>query len=364
MQTQSPATLYRVLTKVIAYAVGMVILLWFFYEAVSALLLLLFAMVLAIVINAPVVWLERKGLRRGWACAAVFITILLVLGLLTWLIVPKISEQVRALIQHLPSYADQLARNVSSWFEYDPKLSQQIREEGMELSQWLPSIPQTLMQIGNYSLSVLSALIIFIFFVSMVVYAVSNPRPLLEIYFTLFRPDRRNKAQKALSDASGMLIGWIRSDLIGGGIEGVLTTIFLSYMNVPGAWVWGALAFVAKLIPRIGFYIMLVPPTLVALSISPLTALWVAIFFIVMDEIMADFVLPRLRSSTMRIHPVSMIFIFLAMGSAFGFIGAIMSAPIVAIIKAYYEAFWAQDARADKSLDERIDSIIYRQEKS
>jgi putative permease len=362
MQTQSPTTLYRVLTKVIAYAAGLVILLWFLYEAASAFLLLLFAMVMAIVINAAVVWLERKGLRRGWACTVIFVTILLAVGLLTWLIVPKISEQVSALILHLPSYADQLALNVSSWFEDDPKLSQKIREEGMELSQWLPSIPQTLMQIGNYSLTVLSALIIFIFFVSMVVYAVANPRPLLEIYFSMFRPTRRDQAQQALAEASTMLIGWIRSDLIGGGIEGVLTTAFLSYMNVPGAWVWGALAFVAKLIPRIGFYIMLVPPTLVALSISPFTALWVAIFFIVMDEIMADFVLPRLRSSTMRIHPVSMIFVFLAMGSAFGVIGAIMSAPIAAIIKAYYEAFWARAARADKALEQRIDSIIYRKE--
>jgi putative permease len=362
MQTGTPASLYRALTKAIAYGAGLVVLLWFLLETVSALLLLLLAMVLAIVINSAVVWLEGKGMRRGWACAAIFTTILLVVGLLGWLIVPTISEQVRLLIQNLPAYADQLALNVASWFSDNPELSKDIRQEGLQLSQWLPNIPDTLMRIGNYSLSIISTIIVFIFFVSMVVYAVTNPRPLLEIYFSLFRPAKRDKAQRALVNTSNMLVGWIRSDLIGGGIEAVTTTIFLTLMNVPGAFVWGALTFFAELIPRVGFYIMSIPPVLVALSIDPMKALWVGVYFIILDEIMADFVLPRLRASTMHIHPVSILFIFLALSSVFGLLGAIMAAPVAAIIKAYYEEFWAPHAKEDSSLQQRIDNVIYRKD--
>lgn len=356
---QTPASLYRALTRAIAYAAGLVVLLWFLYKTAAALLLFVFAIVLAIVVNAPVVWLQKKGVRRGWACAIVFIAILIIIGLLAWLIVPKVSEQVRALVQHLPAYADQLALNVSSWFTDYPHMSQKIRQEGMELSQWLPSLPQTLMRIGNYSLTVLSGLIIFILFVSIVVYAVSNPRPLLQIYFSLFRPAKREKAQRAFVHASVMLIGWMKSDLISGAIKAVLTTIFLSYMGVPGAWVWGALTLFAELIPRIGFYLMSVPPILVALSVSPWTALWVTVYFIILDEIMADVVQPRLRSSTMRIHPVSILFVFLVMSSAFGLIGAIMAAPVTAIIKAYYEEFYTD--REDKLMEQRIDGVLYRE---
>lgn len=359
---QTPASLYRALSRTVAYAAGLVVLLWLLYKTAAALLLFLFAIVLAIVVNAPVVWLQKKGLRRGWASAAVFTTMLVAIGLLGWLIVPKVSEQVRALVQHLPSYADQLARNVSSWFSDYPQMSQGIREEGMELSQWLPSLPQTLMRIGNYSLTVLSGLIIFILFVSIVVYAVTNPQPLLHIYFSLFRPAKRDKAQRALVHASIMLIGWMKSDLITGAIKAVLITIFLSYMQVPGAWVWGALALFAELIPRIGFYLMAVPPILVALSVSPWTALWVTIFFIVLDEIMADIVQPRLRSTTMRIHPVSILFVFLIMSSAFGLIGAIMSAPVTAIIKAYYEEFYTD--RKDNMMEQRIEGVLYREEET
>jgi predicted PurR-regulated permease PerM len=133
-------------------------------------------------------------------------------------------------------------------------------------------------------------------------------------------------------------------------------------MNVPGAFVWGALTFFAELIPRVGFYIMSIPPVLVALSIDPMKALWVGVYFIILDEIMADFVLPRLRASTMHIHPVSILFIFLALSSVFGLLGAIMAAPVAAIIKAYYEEFWAPHAKEDSSLQQRIDNVIYRKD--
>jgi putative permease len=359
---QTPASLYRALTRAIAYAAGLVVLLWLLYKTATALLLFLFAMVLAIVVNAAVAWLQKKGLRRGWACAIILSSLLLAIVLLTWLIVPKISEQVRTLVVNLPTYADQLARNVSSWFEDYPLMSEKIRKEGLELSQWLPSLPNTLMRIGNYSLSVISGLIIFILFISIVVYTVVNPRPLVQIYFSLFRPARREKAQRALVNTSNMLVGWMRSDLIGGGIEAVTTTIFLTIMNVPGAWVWGALTFFAELIPKIGFYIMSIPPILVALSVSPMTALWVTVYFIALDEIMADFVLPRLRSTTMRIHPVSILFVFLLMSSAFGLIGAIMAAPVTAIIKAYYEEFYSN--KDDRLMEKRIDGVLFREEET
>jgi len=62
-----------------------------------------------------------------------------------------------------------------------------------------------------------------------------------------------------------MLIGWMRANLIGGTIEGVSVIIFLNIMNVPGAWLWGVVSFPAQMIPKVGFYFLSIPATLVAL---------------------------------------------------------------------------------------------------
>jgi putative permease len=131
-------------------------------------------------------------------------------------------------------------------------------------------------------------------------------------------------------------------------------------MNVPGAWVWGALAFISQMIPKVGFYLMSIPPTLVALSISPLTALWVFIFFIAMDEVLGDFVMPKIRSSCMNLHPVAIIFVLLTMGSAFGFTGILLSTPVAAFLKAYYEEFYLSILNSDDKMEQRIESMIQR----
>jgi predicted PurR-regulated permease PerM len=355
-------TLYRTLIKAITYAAGLIIILWFLYHAAGIVLLLLFAIILALVINTPVVALERKGMKRGWACAIVLGSILLILVGLGWLIIPKVGDQVTTLINNLPGYAASMSRNVSGWFEDYPEIHKEIQEQGINLSQWLPSVPKALMRIGNYSLSIVTLLLITILFLSMVVYAVTNPRPLIELYFSFF-PNRLDQATEALRNASVMLNGWIRSNIIGGGIRGASIIIFLNIMGVPGAWVWGAVAFFSELIPRLGFYIMSIPPILVALAISPMTALWVTIFMLALDEIMGDFILPKLRSNTMKIHPVSILFVLLAMATVFGFMGALLATPVTAIIKAYYEAFYASRLPDDAKLEERIDTILYKGKK-
>src|SRR6476620_8370112 len=105
MPELSSDSFYRSLIKAISYTAGIIILLWFLYNAAGIVLLLLFAIILALVINTPVVALERRGLKRGWACAVVLGFILFVLVGLAWIIIPKVGEQITALINNLPAYA-------------------------------------------------------------------------------------------------------------------------------------------------------------------------------------------------------------------------------------------------------------------
>jgi putative permease len=359
MATNESRQLFDAIKKGLLYAAGLLILLWICYKIISVILLLLFALVLVIIINAPVTWLEKKNIRRGWACVIVFGTFLIVFGAIGWLVVPKISAQFTSLINNLPKYADRFSKNVATWFTNYPSISKKISAEGSDIANWVPSLPNALMRIGNYTLSVIGLVIILIIFFSMVIYAVVSPRPLLEVYFSFFSESNRERAQRALMHTSEMLIGWIRANLIGGTIAAVVVTTFLSIMGIPGAWIWGTLALFAELIPRIGFYIMSIPPILVGLSISPFTALWVLIFYLALDEVIGDFIMPRLRSSTMNVHPVSGIFLLLAMGSAFGLVGALLATPLAGIIKAYYEEFYLSKLKEDKEMAKRIDEVIY-----
>ena len=62
----------------------------------------------------------------------------------------------------------------------------------------------------------------------------------------------------------------------------------------------------------------------------------------------------------MNIHPVSTLFMLLMMGSAFRLIGALLTVPVTAIIKAYYKTFFKINDEKDHLLKNRIDTVIYQ----
>ncbi len=351
--------LYKQLAKAIFLAAGVVMLLFLIYKMISVVLLLLFAFVLAVAINGPVINLEKRNIKRGWATTIVFIIILLSFISIGVFVGPKINDQISVLIRNIPSYATQASETVSSWFTNYPDLQKEIKLDPAKLSSLLPSIPKTLMQVGSLSLSILAQLLVVIVFISMVAYMVTSPKPLFELYLLSFPPVKRDKATVAFTRISFMIRGWMKSILIGGIINAVAATIFLQVMGVPGAFVWGALAFFTEFIPRIGFFIKAIPPILIALSVNGTTAIWVTVFYLASDELMADFIMPKVRSNTMKIHPVSILFAVMAMGVAFGFIGLLLATPLTGIIKAYYEVFWVNKFEDDKLMSQRIQNMMY-----
>ena len=347
---------YRSLSRLVYLAAGLFVAIWFLHEVIDVILLLFFAVVITIVLNAPVTWLQKKKMSRTAASLLVFFGVLAVFGLIGWIIIPKIVTQVKLLLTQLPDYLDSLNKRVLGW----------IGGQGVDNGNVSPSVTPVTDQLapyinslGQYTLGIFKNVLLVIFFFCLVIYMLIKPQPLLEIYLSCFPEAKRDKAAEAFSNASVMTIGWMWSNVLAGALRATIVWFFLYFMDIPGVWVWAGVTFFAELIPKIGFYIMAVPPILIAFSISPTTALWVAIFYIVLDEIIGDFVIPRIRSKTMKIHPVSLLVMLLAMTAAFGVLGAFISTPLAAFIKAYYEVFYQKELPQEKT-NQHIDRMLYR----
>ena len=84
---------YRTLSRLIYFTAGLFVALWFAHEILQVILLLFFAIVFTIVLNAPVVWLERKNIRRPIASLIVFFAVILCLALLGWMVHPAARMQ-------------------------------------------------------------------------------------------------------------------------------------------------------------------------------------------------------------------------------------------------------------------------------
>jgi predicted PurR-regulated permease PerM len=350
------------LTRAILLAFALVVLLWLLLRIRGVLMFFALALVLAISLNAPVTWLERRGWRRGLATVAATLAVLAALALVGWLVAPAVAAQATALVRGVPDIVAGLETRASVLLADYPQLEARIRADGgSRLTEWGIGL---LGDLWTYGFSLLGALLLGLLLLSIVVYLVSDPRPFLEGYVRAMPPHLRAPAARAFARASDATVGWMQANVVLGTLKAVPTFLFLYSTGIPGALVWSVLAFFSALVPRIGFYFMAVPPVLVALSISPAKAAWTALFFLIWSEVLGSLIAPRVQGGTMDVHPVFLLFVTMAMAVAFGLVGVLVAAPAAGFIKAYYEEFYLARRPGDPRLRERVDAMLRREAES
>ena len=90
---------------------------------------------------------------------------------------------------------------------------------------------------------------------------------------------------------------------------------------------------VMEMIPFVGPFLGALPPILVALFSDPLTAVWVGLLFLGLQQIEGHIVAPQIFGHTLRINPLFVIFALLFGGEVYGIVGALLALPLAAIMR-------------------------------
>ena len=94
-----------------------------------------------------------------------------------------------------------------------------------------------------------------------------------------------------------------------------------------------------ELIPYLGPWLGGIVPIVYALTIDPLSALWVFLLFLGIHQIEGHIVVPKVMGSALRLHPLLVIFGLLAGGELYGLPGVFVALPLLAVMRAMYEFF-------------------------
>ena len=105
------------------------------------------------------------------------------------------------------------------------------------------------------------------------------------------------------------------------------------------ALLFGVWAGITELIPYVGPWLGAAPPVLYALVQHPLSALWVALLFLGIQQLEGHVVVPKVMGHSLRLHPLLVIFGLLAGGEIYGFPGIIVALPLLAAGRAAWEFF-------------------------
>jgi predicted PurR-regulated permease PerM len=88
-----------------------------------------------------------------------------------------------------------------------------------------------------------------------------------------------------------------------------------------------------EFIPYIGPIIGPLPAVLVALFVNPISAVWVIVLFIALQQLEGHFVAPQVFRISLRINPILIILSLLIGFRLYGIAGALLALPIAAVVR-------------------------------
>ncbi len=315
----------------------------------KVLLIFLVAGVIALILNPLVAQLQRRGrIPRGLAVLAVYLGFFIVIGGIVFLLANPVSNQVAQFAHHLPRIIDEAEAGLRSFQASLHKAGihvqligkgktalQAIREQLQKSSSSIvSSLGGALTEAAG---AIVDVVLVFVLSVYALIYA-----PSIGSLVRRFMPkgdgsraeDYPLLVQQAVSRYVG---GQLLFSLIMGTTAGLALYIFgLVGLFPPGrtyAVAFGAFLAVMELVPYIGPVLGAVPPILVALFTNPITAIWVTLLFIGLQQLEGHVVAPQIFSHTLRINPLLVIFALLFGEQIYGVIGALIALPILAILR-------------------------------
>ena len=169
-------------------------------------------------------------------------------------------------------------------------------------------------------------------------------------YLIRFVPHgRRADIGVAARQGVAKVSAWLRAQFILAGVMGTFSAIGLGLMGVPYFYVIALVAAIGETIPIVGPVIGGVTAVAVAITVSPKLALMVGTYFLVLHQLEANVLVPKIMERSVGVSPVAVLVALLIGGSLMGLAGAILAIPTAALLSVIIEEVAAgQDSRLQR----------------
>jgi predicted PurR-regulated permease PerM len=313
------------------------------------LLILIVATLVALMLNPIVKLLERRGLRRGLAVAAVYIGGLVLIGGIGVALSSPVSSQVSKFSRNVPQYIKQANHEldqVQKWLNRNGIHVHFVKQGQTALQTLQKDVLKSSGSIVSFTRDLAGKIVSFAFdlvlCVVLSVYLLLYGKQIGVLVRRIMPPgdgtaedDFPLLVQKAVS---GFVRGQVAFSLIMGASAALALWIFglTGIFKAGGTYAifFGGFYGLMEFIPYIGPIIGPVPAVAVALFVHPITAVWVVLMFIALQQLEGHFVAPQVFRISLRINPIIVILSLLVGFQLYGIAGALVALPSAAVIRA------------------------------
>jgi predicted PurR-regulated permease PerM len=341
----------------------LLLLIWTVAGAVRhVLFLFLVAMLIALLLNPLVRWLGRARIPRGAAVGLVYLAFAAVVAVAILALATVVVQQTRSAAHRIDNYfttdsghppqtgAEQDLVRFQGWLDHHHLGSVHAERQGRKFLDQVGTkdvqkyTSKALHWAEGAGLTVVTLLFDAILLVVVSIYILLDMQRLTEVVDRRFPPYGRGGLIVRMEQA---VASYVKGQLLLSLIIGLSVGVGLWILDMVGlvpnggkyAAAFGAWAAFTELIPYIGPWLGAIPPVLYALVQHPLSALWVALLFLGIQQLEGHILVPRVMGRTLRLHPLLVIFGLLAGGEIYGFPGILVALPLLAAGRAAWEFF-------------------------
>ena len=307
-----------------------------------------------------------KKRARGLSVLLTFILAILLIIVLVNVILPIVTESIIELVNNFQDYWNSTVERFNNLPEDSILKSDGVNDiinsigdsiRNIDLKQYIN--PE---KITTYVRSVLGvASGIFDVFVTIVVsvYVLLQRGKILDfcakIGMAVFDEKTCNKIGEYFNNSNKIFFKFISSQLIDAVIVGILVTIAMAIIGVRYAVLLGFMIGLFNIIPYFGAIIAVVISVLITIITGGLSqTLIMAIVVIILQQIDANIINPKIIGNSLEISPLLVIFAVTVGGAYFGVLGMFLSVPIIAVLKIVindYLDYRIRNKKTYKSID-------------
>ena len=285
-----------------------------------------FALVLTICVHPLRVALEKRGVPRGLATGSVITAVTLLLLAFGWAVlvaftqfadlIPQFKDQIIAGVQNLANWLSTIGINADELHEiasgFDPST----------LVGFLGGL------IGGLTGWITILVIVFTMLLLMAMDAGLLPTVLKQLY-----PVRPLTVVSLVAYGTNVRRYMVVTTVLGLA-QGFVNWIALLILQVPGAFIWGLLAFVCSFIPNIGYFIAIIPPIIFGALVGGWpTVIAVIVVYGVINGIIQSVIQPRVVGRAVSLSQTITFFSVLFWAVVIGPIGAILAIPLSLLVR-------------------------------
>ncbi len=333
----------------ILIAAGLIagLVLWMARDSIRPFILgLLFVYLL----DPPVRWLARRGVRRTLAILIVYVLgIAAFVGFLAVTLTPLVNQFIR-FVEDFPKLANDLNGQLQHLSDIYRNL-----DIPPALRDWIDNLIagigsgssggstidiKTILPLLTGASSLLGALFAYFILPVWVAYILKDKTDLVATFDRSLPSSWRFDVWAVIKTVERDFGQWVRGQLFLGLVVGVATFIgllvlaeFVDPIFGQYAVLLAVIAGLLELVPIIGPIISAVPAVLLAATVGAAAVVAALLLYFLVQQVENNFLVPKIQGNAVQLHPAAVVFAIIVGGSLAGLLGAILALPVTAAFR-------------------------------